>query len=420
MNANPAGAGVIATPIDMASYGPDLFSLHDGGGNAVHAGANALRVVGLAADQLLAGGYISMVHVSDRVAVAKAFDDCLAERRQTNARFRVTRDPQGRLGGATRWFELRCEPAPAEIAPASIGALVLAVTRDVSDLHRQEEELRANREKAESASVAKGLFLANMSHELRTPLNAILGFSELLQSSAMAAMPKGRREEYVELIHSSASHLLNVLNDILDMSKIEAGKYEIVAEPFDVAQTIRSSCAMLRAQAESKRIEMATLGLDGLPEMVADERAVKQIMINLVSNALKFTQDGGRVSVEAARVGRNIRIAVTDNGIGIAPEHLEQLGRPFYQADSRYDRKYQGTGLGLSVVRGLVELHRGKLAFASSKGMGTTVTVTLPICAQQPRPVPAQEEIEVVRLHDRREPSGEASFAIAAALTRNG
>ena len=420
MNANPAGGGAIATPIDMASYGPDLFSLHCAGGITVHAGANAARIVGPGADRLLADGYLSMVHVSDRVAVAKAFDDCMAECRPTSARFRVTCDAQGRPAGATRWFEIRCQPAPAEIATTRQGACVLAVTRDVSDLHRMEEELRANREKAESASVAKGLFLATMSHELRTPLNAILGFSELLQSSAMAAMPEGRREEYVELIHSSATHLLNVLNDILDMSKIEAGKYEILAEPFDIGQTIRASCAMLRGQAERKRIAMATLGLDDLPEMIADERAVKQIMINLVSNALKFTQDGGRVSVEAARVGRNVRISVSDNGIGIAPEHMELLGRPFYQADSRYDRKYQGTGLGLSVVRGLVELHRGKLAFASNKGTGTTVTVTLPICAQEPRPVPAQEEIEVVRLYDRREPSAGAPFAIAAALTRNG
>lgn len=379
--------------LDLASMGPDLYSLHRPNGELVHASDNAVRVLERQASGLDGQGYIDTIHVQDRVAVFKAIGDCLVLRRPQSAQFRLL----SRDGGSQRWLELCCEPAPEDTL-AGEGPLVLAVTRDISEHRRLEEELRLSRERAESANVAKSLFLANMSHELRTPLNAILGFSELLQLDVMKNMPPERHREYVGLIHSSANHLLQVLTEILDMSKIEAGKYEIVTEPFKVAQTLQTCCAMMRGQADRKQIAISTIGFETLPEITADERAVRQIMINLVSNAVKFTAEGGQVKVAAERVGRNIRIAVSDNGIGISSEHIEKLGIPFYQADSKYDRKYQGTGLGLSVVRGLVELHRGKLAFSSRKGIGTTVTVTLPVHVKEMRPVPAVDEIEIVRL----------------------
>lgn len=378
---------------DLAELGPDLYSLHLPSGELVYAGRNALRVVGREAQLLGAMGYMDLVHVQDRVAVARAFGDCININNPLKVQFRMSTPD----GASTSWYELHCEPAE-EAVYASQVPIVLAVTRDISLRRRLEQELRDSREKAESVSIAKGLFLANMSHELRTPLNAILGFSELLQSNVMHRMPPERHDEYVGLIHSSATHLLHVLTDILDMSKIDAGKYEILTEPFAVAQTLRSCSAMMRGQADQKQIAICNGNFDGLPEVSADERAIKQIMINLISNAVKFTDNGGRVMVEAQRIGRNIRIAVSDNGIGISAEHLENLGIPFYQADSRYDRKYQGTGLGLSVVRGLVDLHKGKLAFASRKGKGTTVTVTLPINAQESKPVPAQEMMDFVKL----------------------
>jgi cell cycle sensor histidine kinase DivJ len=373
----------------------------------VWAGANAMRVLDRDCDAVMDGGLLNSIHVQDRVIVACAIADCIAANTRTRVQFRFPAAD----GQSNRWFEMRCEPAPEGVL-GSEERLVLAVTRDISERHRMDEDLRRSREKAESASVAKSLFLANMSHELRTPLNAILGFSELLQSDVMRSMPAERNREYVGLIHSSASHLLTVLTDILDMSKIEAGKYEIFTEPFKIGQTLANCCAMMRGQAEQKKIAITTEGFGSLPEITADERAVKQIMINLLSNAVKFTGDGGTVKVEAVRAGRNIRICVIDNGIGISEEHIKHLGMPFYQADSKYDRKYQGTGLGLSVVRGLVDLHRGKLSFASRKGQGTTVTVTLPLNAQEVRPVPASEELEIVRLH---QPAGRKSqpFSIA-------
>jgi cell cycle sensor histidine kinase DivJ len=241
-----------------------------------------------------------------------------------------------------------------------------------------------------------------MSHELRTPLNAILGFSEVLQSEHMNKMPPERTREYIGLIHNSSNHLLNVLNGILDMSKIESGKYEVIPEPFDLSHAVRSSCEILRGQAEQKNIELFIHDMGTLPEVTADRRAIKQIMINLVSNAVKFTEAGGSVEIFAKRSGRNIKLTVADNGIGISPEHMDYLGQPFYQADSRYDRRYEGTGLGLSIVCGLVDLHHGTVKFASRKGIGTTVTVTIPIIPPDTRPVPAYEHLELVQTNKRR------------------
>ena len=382
---------------DLAEMGPDCYSLHGADGKAVYVNANAVSLFGCPPETLLENGFLTQIQVQDRVAAARAINDCLAKGHETRAQFRVQRpsDTKGHARG--RWYEMRCRPASAGLGGGA-GGLALVVTRDISDRRLLEEDLRGAREKAESLSIAKSRFLASMSHELRTPLNAILGFSELLQSNAMEQMPAGRQKEYIGLIHSSANHLLNVLNDILDMSKIEAGKYEIVPEPFNLANALLGCAAMMRGQAQTREIELVAADMSDLPEISADERAVKQIMINLLSNAVKFSEPGGRVEVMAKRVGRNVAIAVRDQGIGISPEHMESLGQPFYQADSKYDRKYEGTGLGLSVVRGLVELHGGKVEFDSRKDRGTTVTVTLPIAMGEAKPVPASEKIEVLKL----------------------
>jgi two-component system, cell cycle sensor histidine kinase DivJ len=382
--------------VDLACLGPDFFSLHRANGDAVHVGANAGRVLRHGPEQVAGAGFLSLVHVQDRVAVAKAIGDCLANGQHQKVQFRIMPPRNSGDELSVRWFELRCEPMPIA-ADKSRNGLVLAVTRDISDRRSLENELNRQREKSESANIAKSRFLANMSHELRTPLNAILGFSELLQSNAIREMAPERSNEYISLIHSSAVHLLGVVNGILDMSKIEAGKYEIVAEPFDFAETLRSSCAMLQDQADRKRIRLCVGEMVDLPELTADPRAIRQIAINLVSNAIKFTGEGGKVDVLARRSGRNIELTVDDSGIGISSKHLQRLGQPFYQADSRYDRKYEGSGLGLSVVFGLVELHAGKIRFTSEKGRGTRVTVEIPILPPNSRPLPATEALEMLR-----------------------
>jgi two-component system, cell cycle sensor histidine kinase DivJ len=391
---------------DLAFLGPDLYTLHRPNGDVVTVGTNATQVVGLDAELLTGGGYLNLVSPTERDLVAAAIADSHAEGKQTRIHFSI-------CGPRTeRWFELRCQPL-ADGGDGRDASLVLCVTRDISDRRRLEQELRLSREKAESANVAKSQFLANMSHELRTPLNAILGFSELLQSDFMRKMPPERTNEYIGLIHSSASHLLTVLTDILDMSKIEAGKYDIVTEPFDLAHVLPQCCAMMRGQAEQKEITISVAQLNDLPEITADERAIRQILINLISNAVKFTEKGGRVMVSARRSGRFMRIDIEDTGIGISPEHLQHLGVPFYQADSRYDRRHQGTGLGLSVVRGLVDLHGGKLDFTSVKGSGTTVTVKIPIVPGDVRPVPAPAELEVIRLAPQSKDGAARPFSIA-------
>ena len=397
---------------DLSAMGPDVYFLHRADGSAVHVGSNAGRILGHSHDELIGSGFLSSVHVQDRVAVAKAISDCLAHNRHEKAHFRLIGVPGSVADGMVRWFELRCQPAP-DIAANGEQPLTLTILRDVSERRKLEDELRSQQEIAEIASVAKSRFLANVSHELRTPLNAILGFSELLQSDAMQSMPKERSDEYVGLIHSSATHLLNVLNDILDMSKIEAGKYEIYPEPMNLGEALRAGCAILKGQAEAKGIQLAIEAPDDLPEITADERAIKQIAINLVSNAVKFTDEGGSVSIEAARSGGHIQVTVADTGIGMDEENLQHLGLPFYQADNHYDRKYQGTGLGLSVVYGLVQLHGGKVGVESRKGVGTSVEVTLPIHPPNAKPVPAEERLEVVRVKAAADETDESLPAIA-------
>jgi len=254
--------------------------------------------------------------------------------------------------------------------------------------------------------------LAKMSHELRTPLNAIIGFSDMLQSEKFENIREEKQIEYIGIINSSANHLLGIVNGILDMSKIDAGKYEIFPEPFDLAECIESTVSMLQVDAKNSDVVLTVGSLDQLPEMTADRRAIVQIMINILSNAIKFTEIGGAVRLDVERTGRSIKFKVVDTGIGISDQHIKKLGQPFYQADSKYDRKYEGTGLGLSVVYGLVDLHGGSVRFQSQMGEGTTVVVTLPVVVDIAPPVPADTMSEITRIEPKNDKSVESEFSI--------
>jgi cell cycle sensor histidine kinase DivJ len=256
---------------------------------------------------------------------------------------------------------------------------IVAITRDISERKAQEAELLRARDEAESASLSKTQFLASMSHELRTPLNAIIGFSEILNRELFGALGEARYRDYSRLIHESGEHLLTVVNDILDMSKIEAGKFKIVKEPFEVASLINSCCDIMRHTAEQKSLSLRVDIASGIPELAADKRACKQMLLNMISNAIKFTEAGGWVHVSARVEAGNVVFTVADNGIGIADQDLPKLGSPFVQANSSYDRSHEGAGLGLSVVKGLARLHGGTLELASKLGEGTTATITLPL-----------------------------------------
>jgi two-component system cell cycle sensor histidine kinase PleC len=257
----------------------------------------------------------------------------------------------------------------------------------VEDLARELEETRdealRKRFEAEAANASKTAFLANMSHELRTPLNAILGFSEIIAQECFGPVGSQRYKEYAGDIHSSGAHLLSLINDLLDVAKIEAGKMEIAPHPLDAKRTFDIALKLIGAKARERQQTLAIEIDPAAPPLYADERSLKQILINLCSNAVKFTPEGGRIVVRAelARCG-GFQISVQDNGPGIPREKLDKIFTPFSQVDNRYDRQAGGTGLGLALVRGLAELHGGRAWLESEPGKGCCAYVVLP--AKQP------------------------------------
>ena len=262
----------------------------------------------------------------------------------------------------------------------------------VEDLARELEETRDDalrkRFEAETANASKTAFLANMSHELRTPLNAILGFSEIIAQECFGPVGSARYKEYAGDIHSSGAHLLSLINDLLDVAKIEAGKMEISPHPLDAPRVFDIALKLIGAKAREKHQTLSISIASDTPPLYADERALKQILINVVSNSVKFTPEGGAIKVSAgpARDG-GFQILCEDNGPGIPREKLDKIFTPFSQVDNRYDRQAGGTGLGLALVRGLSELHGGRAWLESEYGKGCRAYVVLPA---EP-PVPAAE-----------------------------
>ncbi len=263
------------------------------------------------------------------------------------------------------------------LAPMPDGGLV-GTYLDITARKRVEAHLRQAKEEAELASRTKTEFLANISHELRTPLNAIIGFAEILSGEIFGCLGDQRYVHYAADIRDSGQHLLTLINDVLDVSKIEFGKLELNEEPVDIAAVIESSMRLMRDRAEAAGLELRAELPKDLPFLQGDARRLKQIMLNLMSNAVKFTPTGGRVVVRATVRPDGLSIAVADTGIGIATNDLDKALRPFGQIDSRLARKYQGTGLGLPLTKSMVELHGGHLTLDSEVGHGTTATIWLP------------------------------------------
>jgi two-component system cell cycle sensor histidine kinase PleC len=255
---------------------------------------------------------------------------------------------------------------------------------EVEDLARELEEARdealRKRFEAETANASKTAFLANMSHELRTPLNAILGFSEIIAKECFGPAGSPRYKEYAGDIHSSGAHLLSLINDLLDVAKIEAGRMEIEPEELDVRKTFDTALKIIGAKARERRQELVIEIDAGAPALYADERSLKQMLINLVSNAVKFTPEGGRITVVASRArDGGFQVMVEDNGPGIPRDKIDKIFKPFSQVDNRYDRQGGGTGLGLALVRGLCELHGGRAWIESEFGKGCRAYVVLPV-----------------------------------------
>ncbi|PYM43390.1 MAG: hypothetical protein DME12_03875 [Candidatus Rokuibacteriota bacterium] len=246
-----------------------------------------------------------------------------------------------------------------------------------ANLNRMSEELGRLYQQLEAASRHKSEFLANMSHELRTPLNAIIGFSEVLLERMFGEL-NPKQEEYLQDIMTSGRHLLSLINDILDLSKVEAGRMELEPSAFDLPAALEGCLTLVRERATRHGITLGLTVDERLGQIVADERKVRQVVLNLLSNAVKFTPEGGRVAVGAARADGSVEVSVSDTGIGIAQDEQEAIFEEFRQAGSDYTRKREGTGLGLALSRKFVELHGGRIWVKSEVGKGSTFTFTLP------------------------------------------
>ena len=255
--------------------------------------------------------------------------------------------------------------------------------RQAQKLVELAEKYNEERNKAEAANRAKSDFLANISHELRTPLNAIIGFSEIMQAKMFGPLGSEKYEDYAQDIHGSGSFLLGVINDVLDMSKIEAGRFQLHPEEVELDELLEETIRIIRVQADESKISVVpALGRD--LALKADRRAVKQIMLNLLSNAVKFTEEGGKIEISAKQNRSSITLFIEDNGVGIPKAALKRLGQPFEQVQDQFTKTHKGSGLGLAIARSLVGLHGGSLKIRSQVGKGTIVAVRLPrICKMQ-------------------------------------
>lgn len=317
-----------------------------------------------------------LVHVSDRIAVQQGLDILRqgGSFAQVEARIEQGLDQ----AGGRQFLATVLDLSPVSDENGDL-TQVFVQLREQTETVVLREEVAIRTAEALSANETKSRFLAAVSHELRTPLNAILGFSDVLAGEYFGKLGNDRQREYVDLIRQSGAHLLAVVNTMLDMSRIEAGRYELLTEPFPLAEAVEACRAMLDLQARNKGVTLTTRLGRNLGELVADPRAVQQILINLAGNAIKFTDGGGVVTMDAVREGSRMKLIVSDTGIGIAPEKMALIGQPFCQVQDDYSRGFEGSGLGLSLVKGLVALHGGQFAIESRLGEGTVVTVTLPV-----------------------------------------
>ncbi|MFZ1066312.1 MAG: PAS domain-containing sensor histidine kinase [Pseudolabrys sp.] len=346
----------------------DVVIRHGRNGSVLSAPQAAESIVGVKASELLGNGLFDRVHVADRPAYLAALADAASLNEERSLELRI------RCGaGQFRWVDMRCLPRESGAGERE----VIAVLRDISERKSQDRAIETARAESERADAAKIRFIATMSHELRTPLNAIIGFSDMLTNESLELDPR-RKLEYAKLINDSGHHLLSVVNGILDVSKMENGNFEITPEPFTPAPAIESCADLLALKAQDAGIELTMRIAPDLPDVAADRRAFNQILINLISNAVKFTPRGGRVTVSARCDGPKLAVTVEDTGVGIGESDLPRLGEAFFQGRASYDRRHDGTGLGLSIVKGLVHLHGGEVDIKSRLGEGTRVTVRLP------------------------------------------
>jgi len=357
----------------LADNAMDLITRHSADGRIRFASPAAQTILGRTPESLMGLAPAALVHAQDLAAIQSALVEASYFGRSAIAEVRMKK-----ADGNYLWVEMRCRPAMLVNGNA---ADMVAVTRDISERKAHERELIDARDQAEEANRAKSRFLANMSHELRTPLNAVIGFSEVMTHEMFGPVGSPRYLEYARLINESGSHLLGLINGILDMSKIEAGKFDLTEEAFDLEDVAEQAGQFVKMQADRKGVVLKLGIAPDAHAIFADKRAVKQVIMNLLSNGVKFTPRGGEVRVVAARRANGIELAVSDTGMGIPPEDVKRLGQPFEQVEGAHNRTQEGTGLGLALVKAIAQMHGGEAKLESTLGEGTTVRVFLPYAA---------------------------------------
>jgi len=361
-----------------------------GSGDVIDASPQARRLLGVAPELLLADGLFERIHIADRVAYMCALADLRQgdDKRRVEVRLRTPGSGEGSAAPEYRPFLIEM------MSQGDAEQSIIMVARNHQEVVRLREALAATTETAQNLEADKSHFLAAVSHELRTPLNAIIGFSDMLLHGLFGAFSDPRQKEYVGLVSESGHHLLAVVNSILDVSRMEAGTYSTAPEPFRFRDAVDMCHSMLKHQADARQIGLTVDVASEVGAIDADRGAVQQMLINLVSNAIKFTPDGGNVEIGAKRIGSRLHFWVSDNGIGISADDLARIGKPFTQVQNDYTKRYEGAGLGLSLVTGLVSLHQGTMSIESEPGNGTTVTISLPV----DRPQRTSEKADVVTL----------------------
>jgi PAS domain S-box-containing protein len=363
---------------------PDVVWTADANRDLIYVSGNVVKVLGFHADELLGGqSWLNRIHPEDAARVGQAYQKLFSDGEKFDVEYRSCRQD-----GEWIWLHNRA------LATRPRAGVMCAdgIFKDITLRRQSEAAIQQTKDAAEAANRAKSQFLANMSHELRTPLNAIIGFSEMLADKTFGEL-NDRQFKYSNNILNSGRHLLQLINDILDLAKVEAGRVELMRNTFNVAKALAEVQTIVKTLANKKHISLDFFEAPQLPSLFADEAKFKQIMYNLLSNAIKFTPDGGRVLVttDIQNTGDGnslLQIAVTDTGIGIKPSDQERVFKEFEQVDSSYGRQQQGTGLGLALTKRLVEMHGGKIRVASEgvEGKGSTFTFSIPFPKTETEP----------------------------------